>query len=102
MGDAEAGSLADERYDGAENPARNRAGQRPNNLHPTCPAAHAATEGFPGAGADLPATRDRQRVGGTGHARNWKLTVSHRVAGKDLDVAVAIDVPRRAIVITVF
>ena len=33
---------------------------------------------------------------------NWKLTVSHRVAGKDLDVAVAIDVPNRAIVITVF
>jgi Domain of unknown function (DUF4258) len=33
---------------------------------------------------------------------NWKLTVTHRVAGKDLDVAVAIDVPRRAIVITVF
>jgi hypothetical protein len=33
---------------------------------------------------------------------NWKLTVSHRVAGKDLEVAVAIDVPQRAIVITVF
>lgn len=33
---------------------------------------------------------------------NWKLTVSHRAAGKDLDVAVAIDVPNRAIVITVF
>lgn len=33
---------------------------------------------------------------------NWKLTVTHRVAGQDLDVAVAIDVPRRAIVITVF
>jgi Domain of unknown function (DUF4258) len=33
---------------------------------------------------------------------NWKLTVSHRAAGKDLDVAVAIDVPKRAIVITVF
>lgn len=33
---------------------------------------------------------------------NWKLTVTHRVAGRDLDVAVAIDVPRRAIVITVF
>ncbi len=33
---------------------------------------------------------------------NWKLTVSHWVAGKDLDVAVAIDVPNRAIVITVF
>lgn len=33
---------------------------------------------------------------------NWKLTVSHRVAGKDFDVAVAIDVPSRAIVITVF
>ena len=34
--------------------------------------------------------------------RNWKLTVSHRVAGRDLNVAVAIDVPNRAIVITVF
>ena len=33
---------------------------------------------------------------------NWKLTVSHRVAGGDLNVAVAIDVPNRAIVITVF
>ncbi len=33
---------------------------------------------------------------------NWKLTVMHRVAGKDLNVAVAIDVPSRAIVITVF
>lgn len=33
---------------------------------------------------------------------NWKLTVTHRVAGKDLNVAVAIDVPSRAIVITVF
>ena len=33
---------------------------------------------------------------------NWKLTVSHRVAGRDLNVAVAIDVPSRAIVITVF
>ncbi len=33
---------------------------------------------------------------------NWKLTVTHRIAGKDLDVAVAIDVPNRAIVITVF
>lgn len=33
---------------------------------------------------------------------NWKLTVAHRVAGKDLNVAVAIDVPKRAIVITVF
>jgi hypothetical protein len=33
---------------------------------------------------------------------NWKLTVTHRVAGRDLDVAVAIDVPKRAIVITVF
>ena len=32
----------------------------------------------------------------------WKLTVSQRVAGKDLAVAVAIDLPRRAIVITVF
>ena len=33
---------------------------------------------------------------------NWKLTVTHRVAGKDLEVAVAIDIPKRAIVITVF
>lgn len=33
---------------------------------------------------------------------NWKLTVAHRVAGRDLSVAVAIDVPNRAIVITVF
>jgi len=33
---------------------------------------------------------------------NWKLTVTHRVAGKDLNVAVAIDIPKRAIVITVF
>jgi len=33
---------------------------------------------------------------------NWKLTVSRRVAGKDLNVAVAIDVPNRAIIITVF
>lgn len=33
---------------------------------------------------------------------NWKLTVAHRVAGKDLNVAVAIDLPKRAIVITVF
>lgn len=33
---------------------------------------------------------------------NWKLTVTHRVAGKELDVAVAIDVAKRAIVITVF
>lgn len=33
---------------------------------------------------------------------NWKLTVSQRVSGKNLDVAVAIDVPSRAIVITVF
>lgn len=33
---------------------------------------------------------------------NWKLTLTHRAAGRDLDVAVAIDVPRRAIVITVF
>ena len=33
---------------------------------------------------------------------NWKLTVAHRVAGKDLAVAVAVDVPSRAIVITVF
>lgn len=33
---------------------------------------------------------------------NWKLTVTHRVAGVELHVAVAIDVPVRAIVITVF
>lgn len=33
---------------------------------------------------------------------NWKLTVAHRVAGRDLNVAVAIDMPNRAIVITVF
>lgn len=33
---------------------------------------------------------------------NWKLTVSHRVAGSELNVAVSIDVPNRAIVITVF
>ena len=33
---------------------------------------------------------------------NWKLTVSHRLAGKDLNVAVAIDLPNRAIIITVF
>lgn len=33
---------------------------------------------------------------------NWKLTLTHRVAGRDMDVAVAIDVPRRAIVITIF
>jgi hypothetical protein len=33
---------------------------------------------------------------------NWKLTVTRRVAGKDLNVAVAIDVPSRAIIITVF
>lgn len=33
---------------------------------------------------------------------NWKLTVSHRVAGVELHVGVAIDVPTRAIVITVF
>jgi hypothetical protein len=33
---------------------------------------------------------------------NWKLTVTHRIAGNDLDVAVAIDVPNRAIIITVF
>lgn len=32
----------------------------------------------------------------------WKLTVTRRVAGKDLNVAVAIDVPSRAIIITVF
>lgn len=33
---------------------------------------------------------------------NWKLTVTHRAAGAELDVAVAIDLPNRAIVITVF
>ena len=33
---------------------------------------------------------------------NWKLTVSQRVAGKELNVAAAIDVPNRAIIITVF
>ena len=33
---------------------------------------------------------------------NWKLTVTHRAAGTELQVAVAVDVPRRAIVITVF
>ena len=33
---------------------------------------------------------------------NWKLTVTHRAAGMDLNVAVAIDLPKRAIVITVF
>lgn len=33
---------------------------------------------------------------------NWKLTVSHHVAGQQLNVAVAIDVPSRAIIITVF
>jgi hypothetical protein len=33
---------------------------------------------------------------------NWKLTVAHRVAGSELSVSVAIDVPTRAIVITVF
>ena len=33
---------------------------------------------------------------------NWKLTVTHRAAGMDLNVAVAIDPPKRAIVITVF
>jgi len=33
---------------------------------------------------------------------NWKLTVTNRIAGNDLDVAVAIDVPNRAIIITVF
>ncbi len=33
---------------------------------------------------------------------NWKLTVAHRAAGWDLNVAVAIDLPKRAIVITVF
>lgn len=33
---------------------------------------------------------------------NWKLTMTHRVAGVELNVGVAIEVPRRAIVITVF
>ena len=33
---------------------------------------------------------------------NWKLTVTRRVAGKELNVAAAIDVPSRAIIITVF
>lgn len=33
---------------------------------------------------------------------NWKLTVAHRVAGTELSVSVAIDVPTRAIIITVF
>lgn len=33
---------------------------------------------------------------------NWKLTVTHWVADVELHVAVAIDVPVRAIVITVF
>ena len=33
---------------------------------------------------------------------NWKLTVTHRAAGMELNVAVAIDLPKRAIVITVF
>jgi hypothetical protein len=33
---------------------------------------------------------------------NWKLTVQHRVAGVELNVSVAIDVPTRAIIITVF
>lgn len=33
---------------------------------------------------------------------NWKLTVTHRVAGVELNVGVAIEVPKRAIVITVF
>ena len=33
---------------------------------------------------------------------NWKLTVTHRVAGVELHVGVVIDVPSRAIVITVF
>jgi len=33
---------------------------------------------------------------------NWKLTVTHRVAGQNLDVAVAISVPDKAIVITLF
>ena len=33
---------------------------------------------------------------------NWKLAVSHRIAGRDLSVAAAIDLPNRAIIITVF
>lgn len=33
---------------------------------------------------------------------NWKLTVTQRVAGAELNVSVAIDAPSRAIVITVF
>lgn len=32
---------------------------------------------------------------------HWKLTVSHQAAGAHLEVAVAIDVPSRAIIITV-
>ena len=33
---------------------------------------------------------------------NWKLTVWRRVAGKDLRVAAAIDLPHRVVVITVY
>lgn len=33
---------------------------------------------------------------------NWKLTVAHRVAGVELNVSVAIELPKRAIVITAF
>lgn len=33
---------------------------------------------------------------------NWKLTVSHRVAGVDLNAVVAIELPSRAIVITTY
>lgn len=31
----------------------------------------------------------------------WKLTLTHRVAGNNMEVAVAIDLPKRAIIITV-
>jgi len=31
----------------------------------------------------------------------WKLTLTHRVAGNTMEVAVAIDLPKRAIIITV-
>ena len=32
---------------------------------------------------------------------NWKLTLAHRVSGNTMEVAVAIDLPKRAIIITV-
>lgn len=32
---------------------------------------------------------------------NWKMTIWKRVAGKDVRVSVALDLPNRAIVITV-